>query len=132
FLSLLYELAEATRKVLQTVHGPPDANAANSCLQGIHDEAGAVVDESSQWSELLTLSTMMKDKSDEELVLQMLRSRASVLLMSTALARLKINGYIGICPAITAANVKGQTIIEIMTRMNGFLASLANRLGSPP
>jgi hypothetical protein len=132
FHSIQVDLGTATKDITQTMLTSANDNQAFRCLEEIHSEALFVGGLTSTTNVLLTMSALMKNRDDEALALFELRGNVQLVLTAIESGRDMINNYMGACPQVATANVKGQAVLDVFGRHKSFLQPVLARIPSEP
>jgi hypothetical protein len=98
------------------------------CLYMIHNQTSSFNGTAIPVSILVGLSVVMKDNTDELLVLRALRTFLDALSQGLIQARKQINAWMTRCGNSAVVNVKAQAVLNILSEFEGPIASLSRRV----
>src|SRR5262249_4564080 len=128
FRSLRFKLQYATEDVSQAMDSVVGNNTPFICLELLHQWANSVRDIGAGAGSLIELAALMKDETDELLVLRELTTWLKVLADNIGDKRRRTNEAMSRCSSVATVNVKGQVLINIFTEMNNEVMPLLNRI----
>jgi hypothetical protein len=128
--SLRAKLMTATFDVSQAMEHAVDLKnySDHTCLGLLHDQGQSVGMTVAAVADLTALAILMKDNEDELRVLHALRTWLAVLTNELPQARQIINGTMSQCSSSATVNVKGQTLLNILSEWRDPVASLSRRV----
>src|SRR5262249_28431840 len=105
-----------------------------TCLGRIHDTAANVAQSMVSIRNLITLGALMKNETDELLVLNALSVALRLLTNEISTYRKTINAVMGVCSNSATVNVKAQTVLNAFTELNQRVTELSKRVAKalPP
>jgi hypothetical protein len=108
--------------------------ADHSCLALLHDQAQEVGMVAAGVGDFMALSIMMKDSDDEIRTLSGLRTWLTALSNQLLHAREIINGTMSQCSNSATVNVKGQTLLNILSEWSDPVAVISKKVAQavPP
>jgi hypothetical protein len=114
------DILEATEKADSSVAG---------CLLNVHNIASYVDDKVSAIHTLVYLAVLMKEATDEILVLEQLHIFLDLAKEYLPKGRKRINSEMSRCAAFAVVTVKGQAVLNTFPQLDEQVTSLLNRIG---
>ena len=128
--SLRVSLHTTTIDITQAMEQLSEANSYSDfrCLNFIHNQAHEIEMTAAGVSDLIALSILMKDSSDELYVLRSLKTWLKLLTNDLLHSRQMINGMMALCPRSATANVKSQVLLNKLSEWYDPVASIVERV----
>jgi hypothetical protein len=89
-----------------------------SCLSNIKHPLSYVTETLAFVASLMSLAVLMKDETDELLVLHELNRVLDLLIGQLSTQRETINASMSACANLAVVNVKGQAVLNLFTELN--------------
>jgi hypothetical protein len=134
FNSLRVKLVSVTTDITEAMHQMTDKPTLVNCLSLIHNQAQSVAETATPVSSLIALGALMKDETDELLVLHELSLSLRLLTGGLSAYRKIINASMRLCSNSATVNVKGQAVLNVFTELNQEATALTKRVAQalPP
>jgi hypothetical protein len=129
FYSLNTKLVSMNVDITQAMEQAAGDNPTfTNCLNLIHNQGDSVAGVSTAIGGLIVLAALMKDDTDEYLVLNQLNILLKSLAVTLPKSRQVINRTMALCSNFSTVNVKGQAMLNVFSELNSQVASLSKAI----